>query len=80
MSIKKGVKSHLGMVQRVTKRKEYTFNELKSLTTLDLAWTKVKDADLVHLKELKSLKTLNLMYTQVTDADLSIYKELKSLQ
>src|SRR5262249_34447777 len=46
---------------------------------VDLASTRVTDADLKALKELKQLTALNLFGAQVTDAGVKELKDLKQL-
>ena len=48
-----------------------TLGNLKSLSNINLEFTHVTDAGLVHLKGLTNLAELNLLNTQVTDVGVS---------
>ena len=48
----------------------------RPVIAIDLAETKVADADLEQLKAFPRLETLNLDHTQITDAGLEHLKEL----
>ena len=52
----------------------------KPVTGVDLSFTKIIDADLVHLKGLTKLQTLSLINTKVTDAGLVHLKGMTNLQ
>ncbi len=55
-------------------------NEQGEIVEVDLNYTQITDAGLVHLAGLTSLQTLALFNTQVTDAGLRHLKGLTSLQ
>ena len=53
--------------------------DMPSLQELNLAATKVSDADLAHIRGLTNLTTLHLEHTKVTDAGLDNLKRLQRL-
>ena len=67
---------HLEMPSSTTD--EQLAEKLKGLTKLerlDLSYTKITDAGLVHLKGLSNLKELYLWKTKITDAGVKSLKE-----
>jgi hypothetical protein len=52
---------------------------LAALTVLDLRWTKVTDAGMVHFKDCKDLMQVHLSTTEVADVGLAHFKDCKNL-
>jgi hypothetical protein len=53
---------------------------LAHLTNLDLSYTRVGDAGIVHFKDCKNLHLLNLVRTKITDAGLANFKDCQNLE
>src|SRR5262245_50430698 len=53
--------------------------KLEGLTALDLSFTRVGDAGMVHFKDCKQLTSLALAVTQVTDAGVAHFADNKGL-